>query len=180
VAIVYFIEPKVYDIEPRSPMDNLPIISKGNTPGEPLDREDQFIRNLATHSTQASAAIAAGYSTSYANSTICHKFRSKTFIDKLRTYYSGNAAMLLPKILSAEAQAVDLVNNDITQLPKYRHTLSELKRTSQVLAPEAVATQTTINVNDLRVLMTGAQAGAANDSAIRARIRGGGGSNAGG
>ena len=111
--------------------------------------EEAFIANLAKYPTPRQAAEAAGYSTLYSKGIMTHKTKSKRFMDKLRAYYNGNAAMLLPNIIRAEAKAVELVNQDVSLLPKYRQTLKELKQSAGVLQQEAVI-QNTISFTSIR------------------------------
>ena len=136
-----------------------------------IDREHLFISNLATHPTQYEAAIAAGYSPTYARTSISLKFKSDKFLDKLKAHYNGNAAMLLPRILNAESKAVGIVNDDPTQLPKYHRTLSELKRSAGVLQPDPANVQQTIQVTNIRNLFAQAQDQGATDQEVKERVR---------
>jgi len=133
-----------------SNMDHLPMET---LPGEPIKREDQFIRNLAQYPTVKAAAIAAGYSESYANSNLYQRMKSESLLRKIREYYNGNAAIMLPRILDAERKVVELVHADPKELPKYRHTLRELKQSAGVLQSDTPTSQPTIKVGSIRNLV---------------------------
>jgi len=123
------------------------------TSGEPVDREDLFIECLTQYPTKWQAGVAAGYSESYSKGPLSTKFKNKRFMDKLRAHYNGNAAFLLPKILNAESAVVQLVTDDPMLLPKFRHTLKELKQSAGVLQPDAEAGQPAIQITNIRSMV---------------------------
>lgn len=122
-------------------------------------REQEFIRNLAVCKSRAEAARLAGYSESYITGTLYKKFKSKQFQDKIKKYYNGNAHTLLPKILEAERKVVDLVNEDVEKLPKFRHTLKEIKQTTGLLESDDKPRVPTIKIGSVKNLLLKAHDG---------------------
>jgi len=120
----------------------------------PQSREDLFVSNLGRYRTQREAALASGYSESYARTSISEKWKSEKFLAKVRKYYHRNAVFLLPKIFNIEAMVVDLVLNNPEILPKHRHTLKELKQTAGVLQHIEAAERETINYDELRQVLS--------------------------
>jgi len=137
-------------IETSLPADTSDLVSTN-------DREQRFIENLATRKSIKQAAIDAGYSIGYASGDIYHKVKSPKFISKLRSHYNGVAASLLPSIINAEAKVIDIVAADPEQLPKFRHTLRELKQSAGVLSPDVSVVNQTLNYVDLRGTLTRAR-----------------------
>jgi len=139
-------------------------------PDAVVDREQLFINNLATHANQREAAIAAGYSPTYAATSISLKFKSERFMAKLRDYYKGNAALLLPKIMATEAKVVDLVYDDPGELPKHRQTLKELKQSASVLSSDQGQVQPVLHITSIRNLFAQSNTIAPSDQEIKARV----------
>ena len=123
------------------------------TPESKADREDLFISNLATCKSIKEAGIKSGYSESYSKTNLCDKFKSQRFIKKVRQHYNGYSAALLPKILHAESKVVDMVLNDPELLPKFRHTLKEIKQSTGILKPEEEQRQPMIKVDNIQNLL---------------------------
>ena len=105
------------------------------------------------------AGIKAGYSLSYCEGDIYKKFESERFLTKLRKQYNGNAHALLPKILRAESKVVDLILEDPTTLPKYRHTLKEIKQTAGLLQPDDAPKAPVIKIGNVKNLLLNAHEG---------------------
>jgi len=118
-----------------------------------MPREERFIECLSYFKDERVAALHAGYSETTAGNIRNWKLNDPKFIAKLRTRYNGSAAMLLPRILAVESKAVELVNDDPTLLPKFRHTLKELKQSAGVLQPDAEAGQPVIQITNIRSMV---------------------------
>jgi len=121
------------------------------------DREQLFIEALSQCKTVKEAGLKAGYSESYSIAHVHDKFKDPKFLDRVKQYYNGHATVLLPKIIGAEAKAVELVLQDPELLPKYRHTLKELKQSAGVLSPDVSVVNQTLNYVDLRGTLTRAR-----------------------
>ena len=118
-----------------------------------VDREELFISNLATCKTIKDAGIKAGYSESYSSTNLCDKFKKPDFIKKIRTFYNGYSAALLPKILHAESKVVDIVLADPEKISKFRHTLKEIKQSTGILKPDDDVRKPMIQVANIKNLL---------------------------
>ena len=123
-------------------------------PQEPeLEREDKFIRNLAVCHTVREAALLAGYSETVAKTTIYSKLKSRAFQDKLREHYKGTAASYLPQIASLEGKALKHLDSNIEDLPKFAHTLKQIKQSAGVLSQDSVPGINLVKIDNIQVLM---------------------------
>lgn len=116
-------------------------------------REAKFIKNLSIYTDPKKAALEAGYSLSYANVVVSTKLKNPKFISKLKEQYNGKATALLPAIMRAEQKAVSYVIDNPEDLPKFRHTLKEIKQTAGVLAADITAQSPTVNISGVQNLM---------------------------
>ena len=123
-------------------------VHKGRDP-----REQVFIANLATCKTIKQAAIDAGYSKSYAGSDIYNKIKTDSFQALVKQHYNGYAHLLLPKLINIESQVIEHVLKNITDVPKYRHTLADIKRSTGILQPEHETRAPVINIKEVRNMM---------------------------
>ena len=130
------------------------MIDPTTLPIEKIDKEELFIRCLSTAPTVKAAALEAGYSETTASGAIYTKMKDPKFIQKVSEYYNYNSVALLPKILGVEKQVIELVSSDPEKLPKFRHTIRELKQSAGVLQPDSQPTTQTINYLDLRSVVT--------------------------
>ena len=153
----------------KKPKNNLPVKeitnnNKGLTlieqesgdiaPGEPLSREDRFIIELYENGgSMREAGIAAGYSKSYASSIICRKFRSERFLRKLRDYNYSEYHKLLPKLRRIDMKALEHVDGDITQLPKFERTIGTIKRQIGVLADDQPGPVNVVNIGQIQAFV---------------------------
>ena len=129
---------------------NLPTVIDGLNPES---WEDRFISYLSTCKTIRAAGIKAGYSESYSKTNLCDKFKNQAFLNKLKTYYNGYSASLLPKILHAESKVVDIVLNDPEKLPKFSRTLKELKQSAGVLQQDQAPGSVMINIENMQNIL---------------------------
>jgi hypothetical protein len=133
-------------------------------PGD-LSREDLFIRLLAVYENQGDAAIAAGYSESYSKTSISEKFKSKTFLAKLKSYYNNSTYSLLPKIAKVESDVVQLVVDNPEDISKYRHTIKEIKQSAGILRADEEQRQSLVSVKNIQnILLNVHQVGSSEDS----------------
>jgi hypothetical protein len=133
-------------------------------PGD-LSREDLFIRLLAVYENQGEAALAAGYSESYSKTSISEKFKSKTFLAKLKSYYNNSTYSLLPKIAKVESDVVQLVVDNPEDISKYRHTIKEIKQSAGILRADEEQRQSLVSVKNIQnILLNVHQVGSSEDS----------------
>lgn len=116
-------------------------------------REEKFIRNLSICKTVKEAGILAGYSEGYATGPIYQRLKTESFQNKIRDFYKGNAAAFLPRISVIEQNVIDECVKDVDKVPKLAAMLKQIKQAAGVLAQEA-PTAPTININELKVLIT--------------------------
>ena len=133
-------------------MSNLPITINPKD-NEEESREEKFIRLLAHHPSVRDAAIEAGYSPRYASTGIYTKLKTEKFLAKIRQHYKSYSAALLPKILHAESRIVDIVLESPEKIPKFRHTLKELKQSAGVLEHDNAPRAPVINIEEVQNLM---------------------------
>ena len=138
--------------------------------------EDRFIENLFIYRKPEEAALAAGYSETYAKSIVSRKRKSQRFIQKLKSSYNGNAVLILPEIFHSEASSIQLSNNiihdlqhqidntddinkktELTEkslsiLAKAASTRKELKQTAGVLAQEGQTTVNLVNIEKIQAI----------------------------
>jgi len=136
-------------IEKSLPADTSDLVS--------TDRETLFIQYLSQCPTVRQAALKAGYSESYSVGHVHDKLSDVKFLEKVKDYYNGHATVLLPRIIGAEEKAVELVLGNPELLPKFRHTLKELKQSAGVLTPDVSVVNQTLNYVDLRGTLTRAR-----------------------
>jgi hypothetical protein len=118
-----------------------------------LAREDNFIELLGKSTSIRQAALEAGYSEAYSNTDVYKKFKSDRFLKRLKQHYNGYSHALLPKILNIESKVVDLLLEDPSQVPKFRHTLKEIKQSSGVLDQDNAPRAPTIRINNVKNLL---------------------------
>jgi len=121
-------------------------------------REARLIEYLSIYTDPRKAALKAGYSQSYAYNVTSTKLKSPRFISKLKAHYNGRTTALLPAILNVESKAVQYCMENPQELPKFRHTLKEIKQTAGVLAPDITANTPTVQINGVQNLMLQIQA----------------------
>lgn len=73
---------------------------------EPIDRETQLIQNLSRYRNVKDAALASGYTLTYANSDVYKLIRKESFQRKVVQYYNGMAAAILPQLIRSESAAI--------------------------------------------------------------------------
>ena len=124
--------------------------------GDP--RESKFIEYLSIYTNPVTAAKKAGYSDTYSLNISCNKLKSQRFLNKLKAHYNGRAAALLPALQKVESKAVQYCMENPQELPKFRHTLKEIKQTAGVLAPDITTNTPTVQINGVQNLMLQIQA----------------------
>nr|BDD44331.1 hypothetical protein 8 [Desulfobacterales bacterium] len=139
------------------PLDDLVAVDcEEDTNSTPLTREEQFIRNLCLYDSTRDAAIAAGYSKSYANGPLYQRLKNPDFQNKIREYYIQHSRLVLPKILKLNNKIIEyLVDRDnFKETPKYKDTLRQILQVSGLLQTDKAEPTQTINYIEIRKLMT--------------------------
>jgi hypothetical protein len=121
--------------------------------------EDEFIIYLSQCPTVKEAGLKAGYSPSYCDGTIYNKFKSERFLKKIRKHYNGHTHALLPRIIQAESKVIDIILADPEKLAKFRHTVTELKRSAGVLDQENTTKPPVIKIGNVKNLLLNAHDG---------------------
>ena len=129
------------------------LVESNKVDQQELTREDKFIRNLSLYPTVSEAAIQAGYSQSYATSNLYQRLRKESFQRKIREFYKGSVSTLLPKIAQIESKVVTACLADVDKVPKFQHTLKQIKQSSGVLSQDTGQAQPTIQIESVRQLM---------------------------
>ncbi len=124
-----------------------------------LSNQERLVLNLATCPNVHDAGIASGYSEAYSTGPIYKLLKSETFQAKLRNHYRGSAASFLPFIQAIELKALNHVNGDITQLPKFSRTLKELKQAAGVLSQDSAPGVVLVKVQSIQNVMLNVQQG---------------------
>ena len=134
--------------------NNLPVVIKDDNlvNHEKLDKDEELIQYVDKYGSWENAALMLGYSESYSKRIKSYRLQSEKFVSKLIKYYNGRAVSLLPKIMGVESQVVNMLLKDPSLLPKFRHSLKEIKQTAGVLAQEHEAKAPMINIKELRNL----------------------------
>ena len=118
-----------------------------------LSREDLFIRYLMLEGNVKQAALKAGYSNTYANSTIIYKFNSPRFIDKVRKAYNGNSVQLLSKLSLINTKVIERCVEDVDNVPKFERTLKHIRQSGGVEAQDHTGNQPMIQVANIKNLL---------------------------
>jgi hypothetical protein len=124
-----------------------------------ISREERFLDNLEIYRDPVKAALAAGYSKSYAELIKYQKLTSKHFRAKLLERFKGSAILELLNIGFAEHKAfedlADEINADrrVHKLSKLAPIIKQKKQEAGILAQDTPS-QPTININELKVLIT--------------------------
>lgn len=118
----------------------------------PEDREQTLVECLSTAKSISEAGRMAGYSESYCRSNIYGLVKSDKFQEKLRKHYRTLTGALLPKILKAESDLVDIILNNPEKLSKHHTTIKQIKQAAGILEPDNTPKQPFINIKNLREL----------------------------
>lgn len=118
-----------------------------------LSKEEKLIRNLSIYKSPQKAAREAGYSESFASSTVYVKIKKPSFQKKIRDFYNGLAAFQLPIISQIERKALEHLIDNVGDVPKFSNTLKQIKQSAGVLTPDNVSHITLINIDKAQLLM---------------------------
>ena len=118
-----------------------------------MPKQDKLIILLPHCESVKQAALLAGYSESTARGSIHTLIKTPAFQSKLREHYNGQAHMLLPSILRVEQNVVKACLDDVNCVPKFQHTLKQIKQSTSVLQPDPGHGNVTINVGNIQDLM---------------------------
>ena len=125
---------------------------------EPTDpkqtKMDRFIDLLDTYVSWHDAARAAGFSEKSVKNIKGLVKQSKKARDRIKAKYEANSVIALHDIAEIESRVLERVKEDIDSLPKFRHTLKEIKQSAGVIKSEHDHTgPVMINVEKLQVAM---------------------------
>ena len=140
--------PKGAKLSPSITTDTM----KDNLPIE-ADQEAELIRNLGLYSTVKEAGKQAGYSESFCQSAIYTKMKRPKFLDKVRDYYKSNNTTLLPKILKAETDLLNIILKEPEKLSKHNNTIKQIKQAAGILEHDDQPKQQTINIKAAQMVM---------------------------
>lgn len=132
-------------------------------------REEQLVRNLFLGLDPKQAALKAGYSESFSDSSVYTKFKSKRFQDLIRDYAIANNVTEIPKVCNLYRIAVNQMHKeaqsgDLSNLAKLRHIPRQILEIGRVLAPEAhTGNVTLVNIESLQAIITGKVGTTGND-----------------
>jgi hypothetical protein len=136
-------------------------------------REERLIVNLFEGQTIKEAAIAAGYSRSFASSAISNKVRSPEFKRKMLSHAAALKLLELPAVLQGEAGVTNIFQKAVIDaqnetddevrkakedralkiLAKSRHTLKETKQIAGLLQPDFAPQGQVVNIQGVQNLM---------------------------
>ena len=128
-----------------------------NLPEEQPSKQDLFIEYLSTCETVKEAALAAGYSESYATKTIYSRMKSHKFADRIRERYNGHAVTLLPKLANIDTAIINHLADNPLDAPKYKDTQQRILQVAGVLQDTPVMVNPTFTYVDLRTMVTTAR-----------------------
>jgi len=117
------------------------------------DREVTLMECLSTAKSISEAGRMAGYSESYCRSNIYGLIKSDKFQDKLRKHYRALTGALLPKILRAESELIDIILNNPEKLSRHSNTIKQIKQAAGILEPDDVPKQQVINIKAAQIVM---------------------------
>ena len=134
--------------------DNLPSKSnKSNVESILTDKQLSLLDNLSIYRSWYDAAINSGYSEKTSRNIKALVQQSPRFIQAMRKRYNGKTAIQLHEIGLIEDKVIQTCLDDVENVPKYKHTLKEIKQSAGVLAPEQTSGSGTININSVQNLM---------------------------
>jgi len=123
-------------------------------PDIPLDRESSLIRNLFIEPNVYQAAIKAGYSHSYADSTIHTRLKNPKFQAKVREYAITHELInSVPVIMRLEHNALKWLADKPEELPKFASILKQKKQIAGLLSQDVQPQQATISIGQVSNLM---------------------------
>lgn len=126
-----------------------------DTAEKELDQDDLLIEELIRHRKWPQAGIAAGYSETYSKHGLkYYKLKQPSFIKKLQERYNGFSNFLLFDIADIEKTIVEKCLENVDNVPKFRHTLKEIKQSAGVLKQDLEhGSQPVISIKNVRNLM---------------------------
>jgi len=115
-------------------------------------KQDRLVRNIHKFKSIGAAAIDAGYSESTAKGRIYDIIKTPKFQKALREHYLTSNATLLPKILKAESDLMDVILLDPEKLSKHNNTVKQMKQAAGILEPDNQPRQQVINIKSIKEL----------------------------
>ncbi len=115
--------------------------------------EERLLQALPLGENVAEAGRISGYTDTHSHQRMYAVVNSERFQKRIRERYNGNSHLLLSKVGNIEEQVVNRVMQNLDDLPKFRHTLKEIKQATGILQPDTGPAQPTIQVNNIRQLM---------------------------
>ena len=127
--------------------DNLP--AETAEPG----KQDKLIECLAVAKSISEAGRMAGYSDLHCRSGIYTLVKSAKFQNKLRKHYLTKSGALLPKIVQAESDLLNIIALDPEKLSKHNNTVKQIKQAVGVLQPDEGPKQQNVNIQASQLVM---------------------------
>jgi len=125
--------------------DILPETTKGQ---KLTDKQQRFIDNLHNYRSLKLAAKAAGYSKKTSHNITQHIKACPGLMNALRTFYQDNATLLLHDMTLIDKNVMEFCKdkNNVEKVPKFTHSLKQIKQVAGVLAEDTAPRQATVNI----------------------------------
>ena len=128
--------------------NNLPQTTKGP---KLTDKQKLFIDNLQHYRSLKKAARAAGYSSKTAHNITQHIKACPNLMKALRTFYQDNSVLLLHDMSLIDKSIIDHCKQpkNVLNVPKFTHSLKQIKQAAGVLADDITPKQPTISITHI-------------------------------
>jgi phage terminase small subunit len=128
--------------------EDLPQITKRS---KLTEKQQRFIDNLHNYRSLKLAAKAAGYSKKTSHNITQHIKSCPGLMSALRTFYQDNATLLLHDMTLIDKNVMEFCKdkNNVEKVPKFTHSLKQIKQVAGVLAEDTTPRQPTVNIANI-------------------------------